>query len=324
MVATTEQIALLVFPNFSLMGYSLAVEMLRFANDIAGEKIYQSVVVAESTDPVACSNGTRILPDESLSNIGDIDKILICSSIGYLDRPGSKDILRWLRFNYSRGASVGALGSSVWVLAEAGLLQNRQCAVHWAEVDAFRESYPKALISKEHFVVDDRIFTSVGGDSVTDMMLLMIARQHGELFAEQLRGTIHLKPARDGFVQQNLLSRSLNGQSAKQLQRVLKIMEDHIETPLSLPLLCEHIGTNTRTLIRHTQAAFSCSPKALYIRVRLERAKSLLAHTSQGITDIAIICGFRSLAHFSSVFKQHSDVSPSVWRKQRRSNQAQL
>lgn len=321
MTITTERIALLVFPNFSLLGYSLAVEMLRFANDIAGEQIYQSVVVAESPDPVVCSNGTRILPDESLSSIGDIDKILVCSSIRYLDNPGSKRVLRWLKVNYARGASVGALGSSVWVLAEAGLLQNRQCAVHWAEVDAFREGFPKALISNQHFVVDDRVFTSVGGDSVTDMMLLMIARQHGELFAEQLRGTIHLKPAQAGFVQQNLLSRSLNGKSAQQLQRVLKMMEDHIETPLPLPQLCEHIGTNARTLIRHTQAAFSCSPKTLYVRVRLERARSLLAHTSQGITDIAIACGFRSLAHFSSVFKHHSGDAPSQWRIQRRNKQ---
>ena len=140
-------------------------------------------------------------------------------------------------------------------------------------------------------MVDDRLFTCVGGDSVTDMMLSMIGKHHGELFAEQVRGLIQLKPEQYGSEQQNLLMHSLNGKSATQMQRVLRAMESHIESPLPLPTLCERVGINPRTLVRHTQEAFGCSPKALYNKVRLERAKSLLAFTSKEITEIGLLCG---------------------------------
>ena len=310
----TERIALLIFPNFSLLGYAMVVEMLRFANENAGRDIYQSIVVAERGQVIECSNGTQIVPDATLGDVGDIDKILVCSSIRSHDNPGTTNIYRWLKACHRRGTPVGALGSGVWMLAEAGLLDHRQCAVHWREVDAFRESYPRASLSSEHYIIDGSVFTCVGGDSVTDMMLEMIASQHGELFAEQLRGTILLKPAQIGSEQQNLLSRALNGKSASRLQYVLKLMQDHIEQPLSLPRLCELIGINTRTLVRDTQEGFGCSPKVLYSRVRFERARSLLAHSSKDITHIAISCGFRSLAHFSSAFKQHVGTSPSQWR----------
>jgi len=318
MSAGCERIALLIFPEFSLLGYALVVEMLRFANENAGREIYQSIVVAEHSQAISCSNGTQIVPDGTLDEVGDINKILVCSSIRYRDNPSTDKIHRWLKVHQQRGISIGALGSGVWILAEAGLLENRRCAVHWSEIDAFRESFPRSTISSKHYVVDDHVFTSAGGDSVTDMMLQMIARQHGELFAEQLRGTILLKPARIGIDQQNLMARALNGKSANRMQQVLKLMQDHIETPLSLPGLCELIGINPRTLVRYTQEGFGCSPKVLYSRVRLDRARSLLAHTSQNITNIAISCGFNSLAHFSSAFKQQSGVSPSQWRTQKR------
>lgn len=318
MLAPTRRIALLVFPNLSLMGYALALEMLRFANGIAGRAIYESVVVAETEGEIRCSNGTRILPGTHLDQIDDVDMVLICSSIRYRDNPDSPAIRRWLKTRYRSGAALGALGSGVWVLAEAGLLDHRHCAVHWTEIDAFRERYPLIKVTPDHYSVDGRFFTSVGGDSVTDMMLSIIARHHGELVAEQVRGMILIKPESFDIEQQNLLARSLNGKSARRVQRVLLTMENNVESPLPIPRLCVRAGINSRTLVRHTQEAFGCSPKALYIRVRLERAKTLLAHSANGITDIALSCGFRSLAHFSTQFKQYTGDSPSRWRSLRK------
>ena len=51
--------------------------------------------------------------------------------------------------------------------------------------------------------------------------------------------------------------------------------------------------------------------------VRLKHARHLLEQTDRDVGDIAILCGFNSVAYFSNVFKRNTGVSPSVFRKQR-------
>ena len=50
---------------------------------------------------------------------------------------------------------------------------------------------------------------------------------------------------------------------------------------------------------------------ATYLAIRLERAAELLRSSAFPITEVAVLCGFRSTAHFSRRFRQRFDVSPS-------------
>ncbi len=53
-------------------------------------------------------------------------------------------------------------------------------------------------------------------------------------------------------------------------------------------------------------------------RVRLERAAALLLqHPGRQITDVAYACGFGSPSSFTRSFKEHYDVTPSLWRSQK-------
>src|SRR5690606_8669459 len=91
-----------------------------------------------------------------------------------------------------KGADIGALCTATHVLAEAGLLDGYCCTIHWENMPAFIEAFPDIDISGGLFEVDRDRFTCAGGTAPIDMMLGLIAAQHGtELAANVAEQVLH-------------------------------------------------------------------------------------------------------------------------------------
>lgn len=67
--------------------------------------------------------------------------------------------------------------------------------------------------------------------------------------------------------------------------------------------------------IRYFKQLFNCPPLVYIQNYRLRQAKSMLKHTNQSLTSIASDCGFCDSAHFSRLFKQKYQFSPSHYRE---------
>lgn len=52
--------------------------------------------------------------------------------------------------------------------------------------------------------------------------------------------------------------------------------------------------------------------------VKLKNARYLLERTDRDVGEIAILCGFHSVAYFSNIFKRSTGLAPSLFRKQRK------
>lgn len=99
--------------------------------------------------------------------------VIVCSGTN-VEKFGSKSALAWLREEYNRGVAVGGLCTGAHVLASAGLLANRRCAIHWENLPGFAEAFPKANVFADLFEVDQNVYTCAGGTAALDMMLKLI------------------------------------------------------------------------------------------------------------------------------------------------------
>lgn len=72
------------------------------------------------------------------------------------------------------------------------------------------------------------------------------------------------------------------------------------------------------TLRRRFKQATGYSPKEYVLRVRLSKAKELLAFTQQRVGEIARSVGFRDPYYFSRLFHQREGLSPELFRMQQR------
>ena len=98
------------------------------------------------------------------------------------------------------------------------------------------------------------------------------------------------------------------------LRRVIDRMRN-LETASSLEVLAKESGYSRVHFVRMFRTATGYTPHNNLLRLRLDRARELLASRTLSLTDIALECGFSSHSHLSRVFRQVLDVTPSEYRR---------
>ncbi len=93
----------------------------------------------------------------------------------------------WLQTQFEKKVTICSVCTGTFLLAEAGLLDKRNCTTHWKYMERFANRYPKAkLLTNRLFVEDDGIYTSAGVSSGIDLALHMIEKIWGGHFAAQI------------------------------------------------------------------------------------------------------------------------------------------
>lgn len=102
--------------------------------------------------------------------------------------------------------------------------------------------------------------------------------------------------------------------------RVCNYIMTHLNSDLSVDLLCKQFATNHTTLFNKFKN-YTGFPVSLYIiQKRLECAKRDLAFTCLTLTEIAKENGFNKSAYFTRIFKQNVGMAPSQYRRDMRNS----
>lgn len=103
--------------------------------------------------------------------------------------------------------------------------------------------------------------------------------------------------------------------TARQLRRVLSLIDDRLAEDISLDDLASAAGLSRFHFVRAFKAAVGKPPHRWLVGLRIERAKELLVRRNMTIIDVAALVGFDSQSHFGQVFLDHVGVTPREWRR---------
>lgn len=95
--------------------------------------------------------------------------------------------------------------------------------------------------------------------------------------------------------------------------QILQYIEEHLSGPLTSKQLAEAFHYNPNYFSRYFRSLFRQSPNEYINRVRMERAKWLLTHSTSTIEEIAGQVGLERF-YFSNLFKRFTSLSPSEYR----------
>lgn len=99
-------------------------------------------------------------------------------------------------------------------------------------------------------------------------------------------------------------------------QELKEIIQDHIDTNLSLKEISKDLAISPSYLSREFSKYFEDLSFGEYIRKqRIEKAKELIQTPSYSLTEIAYLTGFSDQSHFTRIFQKHTGQSPSAYRK---------
>ena len=148
------------------------------------------------------------------------------------------------------------------------------------------------------FEIDRDRFTCSGGTAALDMMLHLIAKQHGFTLANEVSEQFIHDRIREPHDRQRMELRARLGVSHPKLINVIADMEANLEDPLSQTALADKAGLSTRQLERLFRKYLSSTPTRYYLNLRLQRARQLLTQTSMSILSVALACGLSLPAIF--------------------------
>lgn len=94
------------------------------------------------------------------------------------------------------------------------------------------------------------------------------------------------------------------------LNQLLARLEDHFAQEICWEEVAAQFSLSLRTLHRQLKQQTGLTPQRYLNRVRLMKARHLLRHSDESVTDIAYRCGFGDSNHFSTLFRREFDWSP--------------
>lgn len=134
-------------------------------------------------------------------------------------------------------------------------------------------------------------------DSLMHLFLLRLIRAYGSAPASSLKARHAIAPAR--------------------LQRVLDFIDTNLASDIALADLAAVAVSSPFHFSRAFTHVTGLPPYAYLLKRRVERAKSLLAATSQPLKAVATECGFHSAAQLSRTFRRLAGISPMKFRQVR-------
>lgn len=305
----TKRYVFVLLDRFSMLSFASAVECLRIANRMAGREAYSWTLLGEGGENVTCSAGTTFAVDGDLGELQRDDTILVCAGVN-VQGATSKKLMAWLRREARKGVMIGGLCTASYVLAKAGLLEGKRATIHWENIDSFAEEFEDVTLTKSVFVIDNNRLSTAGGTSSIDLMLKLVANDHGEDLANSVADQLIYSSIRTDQDTQRLSIPTRIGVRHPKLSMVIQMMETNIEEPISPSVLAQDVGMSTRQLERLFRRYLNRSPKRYYMELRLQKARNLLMQTDMSVINVALACGFASPSHFSKCYRAHYDTTP--------------
>lgn len=159
----------------------------RFRDDIDAMDLF---TVAKSTEPITTFEGLQITPDFNYQDpyMPSIDILVIPSAEHHLDSDlEDENLIRFIKEADGYTQYMTSHCDGAFLLAEAGLLDNKHCTTFPGDIQEMRNRYSSPIIHDSVlFVHNGKYITSAGGAKSFEAALYLCQILYGKENAEQI------------------------------------------------------------------------------------------------------------------------------------------
>jgi transcriptional regulator GlxA family with amidase domain len=277
---------------------------------------YDIEFVSNVPGTVFAADGFRFEVDRSCYDIeGDVDTIVFQA----IDMDGhclrDERFLDWVRgiAPTTRRMATACIGT--YILAQAGLLDGRRAATHWALGTDFRRRYPDVDLDDDPiYIRDGRFYTSAGVTSILDLMLALVEEDFGsELALRVAQGLVMFlrRPATQSQFSKHLARLTTDD---PQIRAVVSHITNNLEGDLTVPSLSRVASMSPRHFSRVFSREIGVTPGKFVELFRLETARRFLEQSALSIDEIARECGYGTRDGMRLAFDRNLGVPPREYR----------
>lgn len=317
----TRQVTILLMPGFCFYTVTTLVEALAMANRVADRKAYRWRFVSADERHVLSSAGIALEADGhvdldrlGLSSAGRTDMLFVPSDLPPAS-PLWASVRRYVLDQAELGALVAGIGRGVFLLADAGLLEERRCAVHWQHLKEMKQRFTRVEADCHLYEHGETLLTCAGQTAVLDFILSVVRHDLGAEVASGLCDQHVVEQVRPARHRQRQPETTAVATSNPKLAAVVTLMRENPAPPLQLATVARRVGMSRRQIERLFELEGQEAPTRFYLHVRLEKAQQMLRRTALPVVDIGMACGFVSASHFSKCYRKRFGHSPKQERE---------
>ena len=219
-----------------------------------------------------------------------------------LTRPDIRDASVALRRWAARGATMAAACIGTFVLAESGLLDDRDATTTWWLAPLFRTRYPSVRLDESHMLIKSGPVVTAGAAlSHMDLALWLIRQQSPKLAALTAKYLIvDSRPSQSAYV---LTDHLIHNDPL--VERFERWARTRLAQGFSLDEAAKAVASSKRTLARRMHAVLGRSPLSYFQSLRVERAVHLLKTGNESVDEIAARVGYADGVTLRTLLRRH-------------------
>ncbi|TMM56157.1 helix-turn-helix domain-containing protein [Maribacter algarum] len=218
----------------------------------------------------------------------------------------------WLRNQASQKAKICAVCTGAYLLAFAGLLDEKNCTTHWKYFDDFQKRFPKAkLLSNRLLVHHNTIYSSAGVSSGIDLALYILEEIYGTVFAAKIAKEVVIYLRRTESDPQLSMFLQYRNHIETRIHQVQESLIQNISKKQHIEVLAEDVHMSPRNLTRLFKKTTGISIGSYVQKLRVELALKLLSEGAK-VNTVATACGLKSSNQLRSLLKKHSSELHSI------------
>lgn len=315
------RIALLVYPNLLATSLTMPAEMLAAAREQAllrdrRTPPLQLLFVSAIAGNYASRSGLPIAAD-NLPTDDELDLILLPgmwrNPLPVLSEHAG--LLPWLSHHAQRGCVIGAVGTGVYLLAEAGLLNGKPATTHWFYLRQLQQRYPQVDVKSQYLITRaGNLYCAASINAIADLTVHLVRDFYGAAVAAHVERHFS-QEARKAYEHIAYAEESHERHHDEDIIRVqLWLRQHHAQTIQLADVACQ-FGMSLRNFNRRFKQACGISPLSYLQQVRMDNARDLLASSNLAVHEVADKIGYSDTSHFSRLFKQTFTMTPSEYRQ---------
>jgi transcriptional regulator GlxA family with amidase domain len=210
---------------------------------------------------------------------------------------------KWLKDQHIAGTTICSVCTGAFLLAEAGLLDNKSCTTHWKYFSQFVSKFPRTDLKRNRlFVEDTGIFTSAGVSSGIDLALFILERLYGQRFAFGIAKETVVYFRRGSDDPQLSVYLQYNNHLEDRIYAAQQYIFEHFSEKLPIEAIAKHVNMSPRNLTRLFKKTTGITIGSYIKTIRIEKANHLLSNGHK-LDYVALQCGFNSDTQLRKLLK---------------------